>query len=150
MPLKITIPRKGTETRYSMCACYPSNKLLRITIPVRGRKRTLKEFVHILCNALRITILVRGRKQIRIKIYFRICLYRLKITIPVRGRKLHRSAMFDTFRICRGIKNHNPRKGTETILKLITGMPPVVLKIIIPVRGRKQLVLEAFSLASFS
>lgn len=36
------------------------------------------------------------------------------------------------------IKNHNPRKGTETFFLSIIFVPLVTLRNIIPVRGRKQ------------
>ena len=62
----------------------------------------------------------------------------LKITIPVRGRKLHPQLLSLHLMHC-PIKNHNPRKGTETVLsKENEKQIECTLKITIPVRGRKQ------------
>ena len=64
----------------------------------------------------------------------------LRITIPVRGRK--RSAkQGNAAANGAGIKNHNPRKGTETTNKVVVICENWQgLRITIPVRGRKLIV----------
>ena len=96
MGIKNHNPRKGTETIYKFIIqhlYYPL--LLRITIPVRGRKQ------------------LHPSKDVLIPLP-----WRLRITIPVRGRKLcnftHVIHLANSFKI----KNHNPRKGTETIFEI--------------------------------
>ena len=65
---------------------------------------------------------------------------KLRIIIPVRGRKL---SQFGFFFLSHNItiKNHNPRKGTETYSKFQFLLYSFfqTLRIIIPVRGRKRL-----------
>ena len=63
----------------------------------------------------------------------------LRIIIPVRGRKLPCQERLIK-QSAEKFKNHNPRKGTETLCERLTIMVKTtyVLRIIIPVRGRKQ------------
>ena len=159
-------PRKGTETlAIFKTSYYLLWWLLKIIIPVRGRKQFhygthLRQYIHIKnhnprkgtettsftaevepikINGIKIIIPVRGRKRISEKSRSSIGNKSLKIIIPVRGRK---QVLIDRKLQCcclHGIKNHNPRKGTETIhvSKLIKIFWSYILKIIIPVRGRK-------------
>ena len=85
-------PRKGTETANIFFSSLLSLLVLKIIIPVRGRKQDLTPLV-----------------------LFSFTCCTLKIIIPVRGRKLDSFNNY-LFVISGGIiKNHNPRKGTETI-----------------------------------
>ena len=91
-------PRKGTETQlFYLLKLYTF--LIRTIIPVRGRKLKVIAKVNHLSNL------------------------QIRTIIPVRGRKL----VFCIFVCCvmiRHDKNHNPRKGTETLRfreELLTG-----------------------------
>ena len=80
-------PRMGTETISCNILHWSFPCTLKIIIPVRGRKQS----------------------WILSKTGFD---FLLKIIIPVRGRKRSEFMAMRLFRI--KIKNHNPRKGTET------------------------------------
>ena len=108
-------PHKGTETSCTNLLCFARHRRLKITIPVRGRKHCWGLPISLIFRLLRITISVRRRKLCHYAISVLHSVARLKIIILVRGRKRQIYWVISSNSIL--IKNHNPRKGTETIYK---------------------------------
>ena len=108
-------PRKGTETILSKGGKH-LDKLskIRTIIPVRGRKQLIISANTYVLAWIRTIIPVRGRKLVHGLGGMTQGLNLIRTIIPVRGRK--RPLFYrGLFPYKRRDKNHNPRKGTETL-----------------------------------
>ena len=108
-------PRKGTETSCKLCLT-PTTTHDKNHNPRKGTETPLfRHRLRISAILIRTIIPARGRKQYVCYFYSVIRFVPIRTIIPARGRKL---PLITFFRLpYRPFdKNHNPRKGTETLL----------------------------------